>query len=79
MTARRFLACFVMLMASAEVAQAQDAKASLTDFTWLAGQWTGPALGGRSEEMWTRPDGGSMQGMYRLSRTARSCSMSCSR
>ena len=66
MTDRRFLACFLMLMASAGVAQAQDAKAALTDFTWLAGQWTGPALGGRSEEMWTRPDGGSMQGMYRL-------------
>jgi hypothetical protein len=66
MTPRRFLACFLMLMASAGVAQAQPANATLDDFTWLAGQWTGPALGGRSEELWTRPDGGSMQGMYRL-------------
>ena len=66
MTTRRFLAGFLILMASAGAAQAQPANATLADFTWLAGQWTGPALGGRSEEMWTRPDGGSMQGMYRL-------------
>jgi len=66
MTAQRFLACFLILMASAGAAHAQSANATLADFTWLAGQWTGPALGGRSEEMWTSPDGGSMQGMYRL-------------
>ena len=47
-------------------ASAQDAKATLADFTWLVGNWSGPGLGGTSEEMWTTPVDGSMPGMFRL-------------
>ena len=47
-------------------ASAQDAKATLSDFAWLTGHWSGPALGGTSEEMWTAPAGGAIQGMFRL-------------
>jgi hypothetical protein len=49
-------------------ASAQDAKATLSDFTWLVGHWSGPGLGGTSEEMWTTPADGSMPGMFRLVR-----------
>lgn len=66
MTGTRVLACFFVSMMLTAPAQAQPPEATLADFTWLAGHWTGPALGGLSEEMWTRPNAGSMQGMYRL-------------
>ena len=66
MRIRHVPAVLVLLVVLTGVAHAQDAKASLADFTWLAGHWTGPALGGTSEEMWTKPAGGAMQGMYRL-------------
>ena len=42
--------------------------ATIADMAWLAGHWTGQALGGTSEEMWTPPAHGTMLGMYRLIR-----------
>jgi hypothetical protein len=42
--------------------------ATLADMAWLAGHWTGEALGGQSEEIWSEPAGGAMMGMYRLVR-----------
>lgn len=42
--------------------------ATLADMAWLAGHWTGEALGGQSEEIWSEPAAGSMMGMYRLIR-----------
>lgn len=41
-------------------------KASIDDIKWLAGHWTGNALGGVSEELWTPPMAGSMLGSYRM-------------
>ena len=38
------------------------------DMAWLAGRWSGEALGGVSEEIWSAPRGGAMMGMYRLVR-----------
>jgi Domain of unknown function (DUF6265) len=40
--------------------------ATIADMAWLAGHWTGQALGGTSEEMWSPPAHGTMMGMYRL-------------
>ena len=42
--------------------------ATIADMAWLAGHWTGAALGGTSEEMWSPPAHGTMMGMYRLLR-----------
>ncbi|HEX6737872.1 MAG TPA: DUF6265 family protein [Vicinamibacteria bacterium] len=42
--------------------------ARIDDISWLAGRWTGEALGGVSEEIWSAPRGGAMMGMYRLVR-----------
>ena len=33
---------------------------------WLAGTWKGQAFGGEVEEIWSRPNGGTMMGMFRL-------------
>ena len=42
--------------------------ATLKDFTWLAGQWTGTGLGGVTDEMWSGPAAGAMMGSFRLLR-----------
>ena len=41
------------------------AKATLDDFTWIVGQWTGTGLGGTSEETWLPPSGGALPGVFR--------------
>ena len=49
-------------------ANKKSAPATIKDMQWLAGHWTGEALGGLSEEMWSPPRDGVMMGMYRLVR-----------
>lgn len=45
---------------------ASGPAAAVEDMAWLAGQWTGEALGGTVEEIWSAPLGGAMMGMFRL-------------
>ena len=40
--------------------------ATLSDIAWLEGRWSGPALGGLCEEIWSAPLAGSMMGTFRL-------------
>jgi hypothetical protein len=40
--------------------------AKIEDVSWLAGNWSGEAMGGVSEEIWSLPKGGAMMGMYRF-------------
>lgn len=44
---------------------AQRPKATLADMAWLTGHWTGTALGGFVEEIWSDARGAAMMGMYR--------------
>src|SRR5687767_15714011 len=43
-------------------------RATIADMAWLAGRWTGDGLGGRTEEIWSPPDAGTMMGTFRLIR-----------
>lgn len=45
---------------------AERPKATIADMAWMEGHWTGEALGGTSEEIWSPPRAGGMMGMYRL-------------
>lgn len=49
-------------------AGATQPSARIDDMAWLAGHWTGEALGGTSDEIWSAPSAGTMMGMYRLVR-----------
>jgi hypothetical protein len=49
-------------------ADAPIPQATTADMAWLAGRWTGDGLGGRVEEIWSPPDGGTMMGTFRLIR-----------
>lgn len=40
--------------------------ASLSDVHWIQGHWTGEALGGQVEEIWSPPLGESMMGSFKL-------------
>ncbi len=55
--------------AARESASGQQAEAKghgIAELDWMAGQWQGNGLGGTVEEVWLRPSGGSMTGMFRL-------------
>jgi hypothetical protein len=41
-------------------------RASITDFSFLTGRWTGPGLGGETDELWSAPAAGTMTGTFRL-------------
>ena len=41
-------------------------QAHISQIAWLAGHWQGEAFGGKTEEMWSAPDGGAMMGSFRL-------------
>ena len=41
-------------------------EATLYDVQWIQGHWTGEALGGQVEEIWSPPLGESMMGSFKL-------------
>ena len=41
-------------------------KATIANFSWIAGYWKGEAMGGIIEEIWTTPLAGSMMGSFKL-------------
>ena len=42
--------------------------AKIEEVAWIAGHWSGEALGGWCEEVWSEPKAGTMMGMFRLLR-----------
>ena len=40
--------------------------ATLDQVSWIEGYWKGEAMGGQTEEIWSRPMGGSMMGSFKL-------------
>ena len=49
----------------------QSPPATIADMSWMVGSWTGNALGGVTEEAWAAPAGGSMVGMFRLTKNGK--------
>ena len=41
-------------------------SATLSDVSWLVGNWAGEAFGGKFEEAWNPPSAGSMVGFFKL-------------
>jgi hypothetical protein len=64
------LGLLTVILSAPSVAGAQTeaptpVKATLADFHWLVGEWTGSGMGGESQELWAPPAGGAMMGMFR--------------
>ncbi len=45
---------------------AERSSATVEDMSWLIGHWTGEGLGGKFQETWNPPMGGTMLGAFRL-------------
>lgn len=41
-------------------------KTNIEQISWISGYWIGEAMGGKIEEVWTAPLGGSMMGSFKL-------------
>ncbi|MGB0982315.1 MAG: DUF6265 family protein [Winogradskyella sp.] len=41
-------------------------KPKLENIAWIAGTWHGEAFGGKTEEIWSKPSGGSMMATFKL-------------
>ena len=46
--------------------QSKKLAPKLENISWIAGNWTGNALGGQVEENWSKPSGGSMMAAFKL-------------
>ena len=46
--------------------EAKGASALPSSMSWIEGTWTGDAFGGNVKEVWTKPGGGAMIGMFSL-------------
>ena len=57
-------ALVVLIFLAVPLAAEEKPKATLADMSWLTGHWTGTALGGFVEEIWSEPRGGAMMGMF---------------
>jgi len=47
------------------------AEPTVADLAWMAGHWRGEGFGGRCEEIWSEPLGGTMVGTFRLVKDGR--------
>jgi Domain of unknown function (DUF6265) len=65
--------CFALILLAAPILAAEPQappaaeapKATVADFSWIAGAWQGEIGGDFFDEQWTPPAGGAMLGMFR--------------
>ena len=59
----------LLLLAISTLINAQDKKTlepKLENIAWIAGTWHGEAFGGKTEEIWSEPSGGSMMASFKF-------------
>lgn len=67
-----FLVVFSLIslhsLAQNTIALGEDSSpnATLSDVEWIQGHWRGEAFGGKIEEIWSPPLGGSMMGSFKM-------------
>lgn len=65
------LGALIALAALAPARPAQNHAPTIAQLDWMVGDWKGELFGGHSEESWLPPRGGTMVGVFRLSRDDR--------
>jgi len=55
---------FINLQCKAQTEKSLDPK--LENIAWISGNWKGEAFGGKTEENWSEPSGGSMMATFKL-------------
>ena len=54
------------LFACCVMAQDKHLEPKLENIAWISGTWHGEAFGGKTEEIWSQPSGGSMMATFKL-------------
>ena len=60
------LSIIISLFVSTCNAQTKTLEPKLENIAWIAGSWYGEAFGGQTEEIWSKPSGGSMMATFKL-------------
>lgn len=62
----RQLSFVILLISYSLFAQEERLEPKLENITWISGTWHGEAFGGKTEEIWSEPSGGSMMATFKL-------------
>lgn len=60
------LLTLLIIITSASQAQNKTLEPKLENIAWISGTWHGEAFGGKTEEIWSEPSGGSMMATFKL-------------
>lgn len=55
-----------LLISLSAIAQQNTLEPKLENIAWISGTWHGEAFGGLTEEIWSKPSGGSMMATFKL-------------
>ncbi|WP_296320621.1 DUF6265 family protein [Winogradskyella sp.] len=63
---KQFLTYTFILFTLCALSQEKHLEPKLENIAWIAGTWHGEAFGGKTEEIWSEPSGGSMMATFKL-------------
>ncbi|WP_347925267.1 DUF6265 family protein [Pontimicrobium sp. SW4] len=61
-----FFGLFVSAQTKERIAKENSLEPKLKNIAWISGTWHGEAFGGITEEIWSKPSGGSMMASFKL-------------
>lgn len=62
----RNIILFLVLISLSCNVQEKQLEPKLENISWISGTWHGEAFGGKTEEIWSEPSGGSMMATFKL-------------
>ena len=60
------MAIILLLNLSSNAQTEKTLEPKLENIAWISGNWKGEAFGGKTEENWSKPSGGSMMATFKL-------------
>lgn len=63
---KHFSAILILLISTSVFSQEKQLEPKLENIAWISGTWQGEAFGGKTEENWSKPSGGSMMATFKL-------------
>jgi len=62
----KYLCIFLFIIPFISISQEKELEPKIKNIAWIAGTWHGEAFGGITEEIWSKPSGGSMMASFKL-------------
>ena len=63
---KKLLLFLILITLSCKAQETKTLEPKLENIAWIAGTWHGEAFGGITEEIWSKPSGGSMMATFKL-------------